>query len=483
MLRTIYFILYFFFLIQNLNAQQFGTLKDSRDGKVYKTVKIDNEIWMGENLNSLYFQNGDPILLVNTDSAWIEAIKKNLPACMYFENTSINAKKYGLLYNIHAVNDKRKIAPKGWHISTEDEFTNMISFIGGYQKESALKLMSNTIDINIWKQNEVVVNNKGVVVSDGRKTYKKKGENSTGFSALYSGCWIKKFYKNSAIWWLTQNDIASSMWGIHNEMEEISSDTLKEYNPIKLNSRMKEFYAALSVRCIKDKNLVNTVENYCLEYDFFNESQNFLSDYEKNQGYMDLGQWRNNNKFSISMWIMPNKTQTKKSIILASGNNTVQNWSIQSNDNGNSWNWGNFNFKLNSTGWQHLLLTYDNGIRKIYLNGKLHKTWKQIINISGLSYLTLGGSTYGGRFSGSIDELYITKDIQYDDNFTPLHFIRRKSLNTYGLWHFNEGGEFETKEEVSGKYQEFGNWMWGLRNTRSLYSGISSTAVESFLIK
>ena len=44
-----------------------------------------------------------------------------------FNNNIENGAKYGNLYNWYAVNDSRNIAPIGWHISTDEDWTILVN--------------------------------------------------------------------------------------------------------------------------------------------------------------------------------------------------------------------------------------------------------------------------------------------------------------------------------------------------------------------
>lgn len=105
-------------------------LKDI-DGNSYKIVKIGTRIWMAENLNVSRFRNGDSIPEVKSSEEWIKLGQEGKPACCKYQYDSEKAKVYGKLYNWFALNDPRGLAPKGWHVSTDEEWTELINFMGG----------------------------------------------------------------------------------------------------------------------------------------------------------------------------------------------------------------------------------------------------------------------------------------------------------------------------------------------------------------
>jgi uncharacterized protein (TIGR02145 family) len=104
-----------------------GTITDI-DENVYHTVSIGTQIWMVENLKTTKYRNGDPIPNITSDAEWG---KQTLGAYCWYENAITNKAIYGALYNWYAVNDARKIAPAGWHVPSNAEWTLLIDYLGG----------------------------------------------------------------------------------------------------------------------------------------------------------------------------------------------------------------------------------------------------------------------------------------------------------------------------------------------------------------
>ena len=90
-------------------------------------VRIGNQIWMTKNLNVSRYRNGDPIPQVADPTQWANL---TTGAWCYYANSTANGPIYGKLYNWYAVNDSRGLAPEGWHIPSDAEWTTLVSFLG-----------------------------------------------------------------------------------------------------------------------------------------------------------------------------------------------------------------------------------------------------------------------------------------------------------------------------------------------------------------
>ena len=90
-----------------------SNIKLELGGKTYKTVKINNEFWMAENLNF-------PI-----------------EGSYFYDNDLNNGEKHGRLYTWDAA---MKACPKGWHLPSDKEWDEMLDTLGG-PEEAYSKIM------------------------------------------------------------------------------------------------------------------------------------------------------------------------------------------------------------------------------------------------------------------------------------------------------------------------------------------------------
>ena len=96
----------------------------------FDSVTINEQIWMKKNLEVLFFKNGEPINQVVNAGDWEKACDSNEPAWCYYNFDAGNS-AYGKLYNWHAVNDARGLAPSGWRIPTVSDFNTLATNLGG----------------------------------------------------------------------------------------------------------------------------------------------------------------------------------------------------------------------------------------------------------------------------------------------------------------------------------------------------------------
>ncbi len=204
------------------------------DGNSYNLVQIKTFIWTKENLNVSKYRNGDEIPQVQDNAEWAAL---TTGAWCYLDNNPDNGAIYGKLYNWHALNDPRGLAPEGFHIPTDQEIK---SFISLHARDYVGKQMKEEGKVH-WK------------------SFTNSGDNYTGFTALpgdlrcsngeFNYQRIKSLgYKAEpdAYWWCSYVNMPIKEFNSLNAYHIArDSDLCFRLHGIHRNS-------GLSVRCIKD---------------------------------------------------------------------------------------------------------------------------------------------------------------------------------------------------------------------------------------
>jgi len=199
-----------------------GFLTDARDGKTYKTLTINKQTWMAENLN--FAASGS----------------------LCYDNEPANCAIYGRLYDWETA---KTACPKDWHLSTNNEWQALKDYVG--EDGGKLKSIDGWKDYVCIRPSDATILQKGLVsficfFSDNTDDY--------GFSALPGGKVIKSnFYDDNddyfyyigerGSWWtsteiIRENDHGAYSWEMVYDYDFI-------YNNIYDNS-------SLSVRCVKN---------------------------------------------------------------------------------------------------------------------------------------------------------------------------------------------------------------------------------------
>ena len=118
---------------------EYGTVTDM-DGNTYKTVKINEQWWMCENLRTTRFNDGTalPFFAINDTLGWQAG-----PGYK-----TIADSLYGQLYNYQAILDPKGIAPEGWHIATDEDWKKLERSIGMDSSETELMAWRGQDEVN-----------------------------------------------------------------------------------------------------------------------------------------------------------------------------------------------------------------------------------------------------------------------------------------------------------------------------------------------
>ncbi|MBM3454938.1 MAG: hypothetical protein FJX80_07300 [Bacteroidetes bacterium] len=180
-------------------------------GGASKEVTIGKQVWMTQNLNVDKFRNGDPIPEAKTKEEWARAGENKQPAWCYYENDPANGAKYGKLYNWYAVNDPRGLAPEGWHIPSDGEWSELSPYLGGEYAAGEVNYRQTVDDVGFSD------------LPSGRRL----------FDGTFEG--IGEY----GIWWSKTDGIFSTVW-----IRDMTNGILYRYT----NSKENGF----SVRCVRD---------------------------------------------------------------------------------------------------------------------------------------------------------------------------------------------------------------------------------------
>ena len=207
-----------------LKKQIMGELSSEIDNNVYKSVKIGEQEWMVENLNVDHFRNGDIIPEAKTNEEWIKAGEEERPAWCYYDNNSSNGEKYGKLYNFYAVNDSRSLAPNGWHVSTDAEWTVLTDCSNVGKEGTALKATSGWNDYNGQSGN---------------------GTDDYGFLGLPGGYRYNDGdffdFGSNGNWWSSSQNSTANAW--YRNLDDSNDNVYR-------NNNNKKY--GFSVRCLRD---------------------------------------------------------------------------------------------------------------------------------------------------------------------------------------------------------------------------------------
>ena len=192
-----------------------------QEGNVCKTIVIGTQEWMAENLNTSIYRNGDSIPTNLDNTTWQNTTDG---AWAYYDNDTSYACPRGKLYNWFACTDARHLCPQGWHIPSDNDWTELTNYLGGYAIAGSEMKSFGTL---YW-------------LSSNTEAY-----NSSGFSATSGGMRHRngtyQLIGANGQWWSSTPFNSTSAWNRLLISGNINAEII---------ASRKEY--GFSVRCLRD---------------------------------------------------------------------------------------------------------------------------------------------------------------------------------------------------------------------------------------
>ncbi len=110
-----------------------GTVTDI-DGNIYPVLVIGDQEWLGRNLRTSSFADGTSIAgnlsnaqwQANTTGAWAVYPHDNIQG---IDTDEEMLEAYGALYNWFAISNPAGLCPEGWHVATDDDWTELTDYL------------------------------------------------------------------------------------------------------------------------------------------------------------------------------------------------------------------------------------------------------------------------------------------------------------------------------------------------------------------
>jgi uncharacterized protein (TIGR02145 family) len=99
------------------------------NGNEYHWVTIGTQQWMVENLKTTKYRDGSAIPVITDNGLWAADTAGSM--CYYNNDEATYKSTYGALYNWHAVDNINLLAPTGWRVPSDADWTTLTTFLGG----------------------------------------------------------------------------------------------------------------------------------------------------------------------------------------------------------------------------------------------------------------------------------------------------------------------------------------------------------------